>query len=372
MTGAAMEAGSPKPEVRDILRLMAVPNIGPGRIRRLLSAFGSVEAILKAPYQKLVQIDGIDRKLAAQLKQPVDESLIERQWHQIQRADLSLVSIWDSTYPALLRRINDPPVLLFYRGHLPESWPVCLAVVGTRRPSAYGKAVTAKLVAELVHRGVSIVSGLARGIDTIAHYTALQRGGFTAAVLGCGADVVYPPENRKLYQEIAQNGLLVSEFLPGTTPEAVNFPRRNRIITGLSVGLLVVEAGQKSGALISARYALDQNREVFAVPGQITNPASAGTNRLIQQGAKLVQSVEDILEELPELQGRATPAQPRDLPHLNELQKRIMACLSTDPKHIDRLVMELRESPALVLSSLVELELMGLVRQLPGKMFIRM
>ncbi len=366
-----MASGVQKPEVRDILRLMAVPNIGPGRIRRLLSVFGSVEAILRAPYRKLVQIDGIDRKLAMRLKQPVDESLIQRQWERIQKTELKLVSIWDSSYPSLLRQINDPPVLLFYRGRLPEPWPASLAVVGTRRPSAYGKAVTAKLVAELVQRNVSIVSGLARGIDTIAHYTALQRGGFTCAVLGCGADVVYPPENRKLYQEIASQGLILSEFLPGTSPDAIHFPRRNRIIAGLCVGLLVVEAGQKSGALISARYALDQNREVFAVPGQITNPTSTGTNRLIQQGAKLVQSVDDMLEELPELQKQATSAQPRELPHLNELQKRIIEVLSSDPKHIDRLVMELRESPALVLSSLVELELMGLVRQLPGKMFIR-
>jgi DNA processing protein len=223
----------------------------------------------------------------------------------------------------------------------------------------------------LVQYGIAIVSGLARGIDTVAHQTALKSGGKTYAVLGCGLDYIYPPENKKLFEEIETEGMILSEYFVGTGPDAVNFPRRNRIISGVSLGTLVVEAGEKSGALITANYAVEQNREVFAIPGNINNPKSAGTNRLIQQGAKLVQSVQDILDEIsPGLIG-AEPVERKIPENLAPMERVVLEELSEDPKHIDHLVLKLKESPARILASLLNLELSGFVRQLSGKMFIR-
>jgi DNA processing protein len=213
---------------------------------------------------------------------------------------------------------------------------------------------------------------MARGVDTVAHTAAIKRGGKTYAVLGCGVDVIYPSENRKLYEQIVENGAVISEYFLGAKPDAVNFPRRNRIISGMSLGVLVVEAGKKSGALITAEFALEQNREVFAVPGQITNHRSIGSNKLIQQGAKLVQSVEDILEEIsPKLRSQRILEKPLP-PDLSEADRLLLSKLSTEPRHIDQLVLELDQSPAVLLGQLLRLELAGLVKQLTGKMFIRM
>jgi len=360
-----------KPTIRDILYLLTIPNIGPGRVRRLLSVFESVEEILHTPARKLIQIDGIDYKLASQLKQGGDPVEVEKQLSLIEKIKPGLLTIWDKQYPPALKKIPDPPVILFYKGKLPNEYPAAIGVVGTRTPTSYGKIVTEKLVTELIQNGITIVSGMARGIDTIAHRTAIKKSGQTFAVLGCGIDVIYPPENRPLYEEIQQHGALLSEFFLSTGPDAQNFPRRNRIISGLCQGVLVVEAGEKSGALITANYALDQNREVFAVPGNITNPKARGSNALIQQGAKLVQSVEDILTEIQGSTALKSPEERPIPPHFNNLERDILEHLTGEPKHIDRLVMELKESPALILSSLLNLELQGFVRQLSGKMFIR-
>jgi DNA processing protein len=212
---------------------------------------------------------------------------------------------------------------------------------------------------------------MARGVDTIAHRTALQHDGQTIAVLGCGVDVCYPPENKNLYQEIPRHGAVLSEYFLGTGPDAPNFPKRNRIISGLSRGTLVIEAGDKSGALITAFFALDQNRDVFAVPGNINSAKSIGCNRLIKHGAKLVQSAKDILEEIG-MGGSTSEQGPKPVPeNLGDFERRVLKNLSADPKHIDKLVSELRESPSAVLTGLLSLELLGLVQQLAGKMFIR-
>lgn len=360
-----------RPNLNDILLLLTIPNFGPGRVRRLLSIFGSTEAIFKAPVQRLMQVDGIDRKLIQQIKTGGDQKKADQQFDLIEKHRINVLTIWDQRYPNLLKKTADPPLVLFYKGELPEKMPPCLAVVGTRSPTQYGKTITEKLVADLVHNGITIVSGLARGIDTIAHQAALNHGGKTIAVLGCGLDYVYPPENRKIYQSIAEEGILFSEYFIGTGPDAVNFPRRNRIISGISLGVLIVEAGDKSGALITANYALDQNREVFAVPGLINNPKSSGPHRLIQQGAKLVHTVQDIFDEIAPGLPQNQPAEKPIPPHLSPLDRSVLEKLSSDPKHIDRLVLELKESPAMILSSLLNLELSGLVRQLSGKMFIR-
>ncbi|MEJ2050397.1 MAG: DNA-processing protein DprA [Calditrichota bacterium] len=359
------------PQLYDLLYLLTIPNIGPGRIRKLFQVFDSVDAILKAPVQQLIRVEGIDYKLAGQIKNGGDEKTARDQLNLIEKHQVQYTSIWDKSYPALLKRISDPPVILFRKGNILPEFDKSIAVVGTRTPSNYGKLVTQEIVRGLVDRDICIISGLARGVDSIAHHTAIQSGGKTVAVLGCGVDRCYPPENKKLFEDIQNHGAIISEYFIGTGPDAANFPKRNRIISGLSLGTLVIEAGDRSGALISALFALNQDREVFAIPGNINSPKSQGTNRLIKQGAKLVQSVEDILEEFGEMKTKPS-AKPRELPdHLGELERNIYRALSNEPKHIDRLVMELKESPGTVLAGLLNLELLGFVQQLVGKMFIR-
>jgi DNA processing protein len=359
------------PTLYDLLYLSTIPNIGPGRIRRLFTVFQNVEQILKAPVQKLVKVEGIDYRLADLIKAGGQPAVAQNQVALIKKLHIDYVTIWDKDYPNLLKRISDAPVILFYKGNIQAQHERSIAVVGTRTPSIYGKIITREIVRQLVSHDFTIVSGLARGVDSIAHHTTLQSNGQTIAVLGCGIDLCYPPENRPLYQQIQKQGYIVSEYLVGTGPDAMNFPRRNRIISGLSLGTLVVEAGEKSGAIISALFALNQNREVFAIPGNINNPRSRGCNKLIKEGAKLVQSVDDILEEIGEISS-VKPTQPKPLPdNLSELEKRMLEKLSDDPMHIDHLVMVLKETPSTVLSSLLTLELMGLVQQLAGKMFIR-
>ncbi len=363
---------SQKPSLHDLLYLLTIPNIGPGRIRRLFQTFSSVQQILKAPVQQLVRIEGIDYKLASQIKKGGDSREAENQLKLIDMHKVKIVTIWEKGYPKLLQRIPDPPVLLFYRGKIDLLKSQGIAVVGTRKPSNYGRVAVTEIVRDLVNTGMVIVSGIARGIDAIAHHTALQNGGETIAVLGNGLDYCYPRENKQLFNNIGQNGVILSEYFLGTGPDAANFPKRNRIISGLSLGTLVVEAGDRSGALITAFYALNHNREVFAIPGNINSPQSRGTNRLIQQGAKLVQNVQDILDEISEFSAKKSIG-PKPVPdNLSELENHILSKLSNEPKHIDRLVMEMSEAPSTILSGLLNLELLGLVQQLAGKMFIRL
>lgn len=360
------------PELYDLLYLLTIPNIGPGRIRKLFQIFDSVTAILRAPVQQLIRVEGIDYKLARQIKAGGDEKNAQEQCELINKYKIQYTSIWDKQYPDLLKRISDPPVVLFHKGYLTSEFDKSIAVVGTRTPSNYGKVIAQEIVKGLVMHDITIVSGLARGIDSIAHHNAIQSGGKTIAVLGCGVDRCYPPENKKLFDDIPKHGAIISEYFIGTGPDAANFPKRNRIISGLSLGTLVIEAGDRSGALISALFALNQNREVFAIPGNISSPKSRGTNKLIKQGAKLVQTVEDILEEIGEVSDKIS-SKPRTLPdHVGELERKIFNALSNEPKHIDRLVMELKESPASILAGLLNLELLGFVQQLVGKMFIRL
>ncbi len=360
-----------KSKLHDLLYLLTIPNIGPGRIRKLFQAFHDIKQILAAPIQNLIQVEGIDYRIAEQIKLGGNQKIAEEQIALIEQFKVNYITIWDTDYPPILKRIPDAPVILFYKGQIKVLCQQSIAIVGTRTPSEYGRIVTTEIVKQLIYHNLTIVSGLARGIDSIAHRTAIQSGGSTVAVLGCGIDRCYPPENQKLYQQIKKQGCILSEYFIGTGPDAINFPKRNRIISGLSLGTLVIEAGDRSGALISALFALNQNREVFAIPGNINSPKSRGCNRLIKQGAKLIQSVEDILEEIGEPLGRNV-GEPKPIPdNLSQFEKKLLAILSTEPKHIDQLVLDLKESPSTVLSSLLTLELMGLVQQLVGKMFIR-
>jgi DNA processing protein len=272
----------------------------------------------------------------------------------------------DPDYPPLLREIADAPPVLYVVGDLPST-DRSLAVVGSRHASSYGLATTARLTRELAEAGVVIISGMARGVDAAAHRAALTAGGSTIGVLGCGVDLTYPQENRALFLEMRSKGALISEFPMATPPAAENFPRRNRLISGLSRGVLVVEAAEQSGSLITARCALEQNREVFAVPGNITNRASRGSNSLIKQGAKLVAECSDIFEELPQLGKRRTAAGPGST--LPPAEARVCALMDDGPCHIDELTVRSGLTVGELSAMLLRLELQGVILQLPGKIF---
>jgi DNA processing protein len=365
--------------------LKSVEGVGNVAYRNLLAAFGSPDRVFEATLPQLEQTAGLNHKTARNIK---DFRGLQRARAEIDRAareGVSIVTVKDPAYPDRLRRIYDYPPLLYIKGTLtPEDIPV--AVVGSRNASPYGRFVTERLCRELALRGVTVVSGLARGIDTCAHRGALAGRGRTIAVMGCGIDVIYPLDNRKLHGEIVSNGAVVTEFPFGTEPDRPHFPARNRIISGMSLGVLIVEAGEKSGSLITARCALEQGREVFAVPGSIDLPGSRGTNSLLRQGAKLVECVEDILEEiLPQLEHPpAVPHRaasgPVSLPAahapqaagreaLTEKESRLLGFITEKPLDADTIINRSGLAAAEVLAILLSLELKGHVLQLPGKLF---
>lgn len=356
-----------------LLRLLMVPGIGPARVRSLIGHFRSANAVLHAPTSALCRVDGIDQILAEAIHQAPREEMAARQLALTDSSSSTFSTYWDGDFPASLKAIPDAPVALFAKGTLLPTDGFSIAIVGTRQPTSYGTMVTERLAADLVSRGLTIVSGLARGVDTIAHRTALKAGGRTIAVLGSGLDMIYPAENRRLADDISTSGAVISEYFFGTKPDAPNFPRRNRIISGLSLGTLVIEAGERSGALITASMALEQGREVFAIPGSIFSAKSVGAHRLIQEGARLVHSVDDVLSELTaqlELFGKTS--QPRaPLAGLNPAEQRLYDLLSHEPVHIDALARQANLTSAQVLSTLLQLEFKNGVQQLPGKMFVR-
>jgi DNA processing protein len=358
-------------DIVPLLKLYSIPGIGSGRMRTLIGALGSPQQVLDAPLQRLTAIPGIDRTIALKVKREVDDNFVENQIKLISRHKVKILSFWDDTYPCRLKKIYDPPAFIFYKGTFRAEDDKALAIVGTRIPTSYGKMVTEQISKDLVDNGFTVVSGLARGVDTIAHQSVMRNKGRTMAILGSGLDKIYPPENKKLAAEIEEEGCLISEYPMDTKPDAGNFPRRNRIISGLSMGVVITEAGMKSGALITAFQALEQNREVFAVPGPITSGKSTGTNQLIKEGAKLVQNVLDILKELEGQIGITARRTEQDSKRLNGLEKEIYDRLGTEPLHVDQIVLQIRRTIPETLAALLTLELMGFTRQLSGKMFVR-
>ena len=348
-----------------------VSGIGPAKIQALLGAFGGLAAAWQAPDVRLQEI-GFDVRAIQSLNE-VRRTFDLDQYEQQVAASGVQVMTWESAdYPELLREIPAAPPLIFVRGQLEpvDRWAV--AVVGTRRLTAYGRQVTRDLVAGLAHSGITIVSGLARGIDGVAHRTALEEGGRTIAVMACGIDKVYPPEHRDLAHEIvAGRGAIVTDYPFGSNPESGHFPARNRLISGLSLGVVIIEAGEKSGALITSRFALEQNREVFAVPGNIHSPVSLGTNRLIQQGAKLVMRTEDILEELNLKMAAEQAVAQIILPESAE-EAELIAHLSAQPLHVDELGRLAGMPSSLVSATLTMMELKGMVQQVGGMNYVRM
>jgi DNA processing protein len=357
--------------------LHLVPGVGRITFKRLVEYFGRPYEVMRATAGQLTRVSGIGPKIANAIVGFQTEREVERELRAAQSVGCQIVTWGDEGYPPLLKTIEDPPPVLYVKGELGDPAVPAVAVVGSRRPSTYGKVVAEQLAGELAACGITVVSGLARGIDSVAHLNALEREGRTIAVLGCGLSYMYPPENRRLAERISHQGAVVSEFPMTTKPDRLNFPLRNRTISGLSLGTVVVEAGERSGALITAQWALEQGRDVFAVPGNVTAPTSRGTNRLIKMGAKLVERVEDILEELPAyaLGGtyqRAPQQEDRGLTGHTPDERRLLALLDpVEARHIDWIIEQAHVPTSTVSALLLKLELEGTVTQLPGKLFLK-
>jgi DNA processing protein len=354
--------------------LSLVPGVGSVLFKRLVDQYKTPDAVFRASLSDLLRVEGVGKKVAEEIQKGPSEKKTERELRLVKEAGGILLTLADELYPLRLREIYDPPPLLYLRGELREEDNLALSIVGSRKTSQYGRWITEKMSQEIVRHGITIVSGMARGIDSVAHGGAISGGGRTLAVLGCGVDIVYPPENRPLFGQIIEHGAVLSEFPMGSRPEGIHFPRRNRIISGLSIGVVVIQASADSGSLITAEYALEQGREVFAIPGNVGTEGSRGTNRLIKEGAKLVESSEDILEEiLPRWkrtkEGSIKVQSPGE--GLFGEERIVHQLLSDSPLHIDVIIRESRLDPGKVSSLLLELELKGLVTQWPGKCFTK-
>jgi DNA processing protein len=361
-------------DVRELLRLSSVPRIGPQKIRALIAHFKTPDEVFRASARALIAVPGIDKKLASNiLHHTTDDNFADEQLKRLNKLGGRIVTLWDKEYPDLLRKIYDPPAFLFILGKFKEPDARSLALVGTRHPSPYGHSVAENLTHEIARHSITIVSGLARGVDTIVHAAALKCGARTIAVIGSGLDIPYPPENKKLMEHIAKEGAVISEFPMGTKPDAPNFPRRNRIISGLSLGTIVVESAENGGALITAATALDQNREVFAVPGNITEKRSSGPNKLIRDGrAKLITNAQDIFDELAsQLHLSFAQNDNKSQVDLPPAEQTLLHILTDTPVHIDDLSDHTGMSTSDALVILLSLEFKGIIRQLPGKLFVR-
>lgn len=356
--------------------LLSVDGIGPGKLRSLLSKYKSTENILSAGYTSLITVEGINYNLAKRIitgkkNRENIQSLFLKEIEQLEKLNAKIITIWDHEYPSILKKIYDPPIIFYAKGDYKETDNYSIAIVGTRQPTYYGKLQAEKISSDLASQNITVVSGLARGIDSIAHKSALNKGGRTIAVVGSGLDVVYPPENKKLFDEISEKGMIISEYSLGTKPDAQNFPKRNRIISGLSLGCIIVETGIKGGAMQTASFALDQNREVFAIPGNLGVKQSEGTNILIQKGeAKLTQNAEDVLIELElKLKPLLGKKIPKPKMELNLFEEKIISSLDNKPMQIDKIASLTNLSTSDCLVHLLSLEFKGLVKQLPGKVF---
>jgi DNA processing protein len=345
-----------------------VAGIGTARLRALQDYFGDLEIAWHAPSHDLQQA-GLDRRSLANLLEARQHLDLDAELERLRQGGVQVLTWEDPEYPPNLRQAYNAPLLLYVRGRIEARDEWAVAIVGTRRASVYGKEAARMLAMGLARAGVTVASGLARGIDTVAHRAALDAGGRTIAVLGCGVDVVYPPVNSRLTEEIVERGAVVSEYALGTSPEARNFPPRNRIISGLTLGTIVVEGDLGSGALITAGFAAEQGREVFAVPGNIFARTSRGTNQLIQQGAKMVCQVADVLEEL-NLTMVSEQAQARAIIPENEAEALLLEHLSAEPVHVDVLGREIKMPIAEVTSTLALMELKGMVRQVGGMSYV--
>ena len=365
------------------LALSLVPGVGRISFKRLIDEFGRPEEVFNASLSDLESVQGIKKEAASAIKSFDRDRELDRERALIRENNVNLLTLEDKEYPDQLREIFDPPSLLYVKGQIKKEDEHSVAIVGTRHPTRYGKLTAERLAFELGALGVTVVSGMARGIDTFSHEGALSVGGRSIAVFGSGLDVVYPPENREIMEKIIDNGAIISEFPMGTRPEKQNFPVRNRIISGLSLGTVVVEAASKSVSLITARLALEQGREVFAVPGSIASDKSRGTNNLLKLGAKLVEGVDDIIEELKPLIDSLSEKRHDDTKkeessevssagaRFTKEEEEIFSLVSKEGDHIDSIIQGSEVPPSKTVSILAKLELLGLVKQYSGKIFYR-
>lgn len=345
-----------------------IKGIGAVRFQALLRTFGEARAAWEAPISALQQA-GLSSRLIENLIQLRSTNALERVWEQVQSLGITVLTWEDENYPRLLKEIEQPPPVLYVRGELSPEDERSVAVVGTRRVTSYGRRVAEDIADALARNGVTVISGLARGVDAIAHQAALEAGGRTLAVMGCGLDTIYPPENRRLAERILERGAWISDYPPATPPEGSNFPPRNRIISGLSLAVVIVEAGEKSGALITAAFAADQGREVFAVPGYITAPQSRGTNRLIRDGAHPLLEPRDILETLNLTMNIEQRAVRMVLPG-DALEARLFQILGDEPLYIDEIYARAEVPIEKIAAALTMMELKGMVRQVGGMQYM--
>jgi len=358
----------------DWLALHLVPGLGNLTFKKLLDRFGEPAEVFQATLTDLVQVEGLRKKVA--------QSIARREFSQdplnvlrdVEKYGARIVTFSDPTYPEPLREIHDPPMVLYAKGLPLPSKPTFVAIVGSRNSTPYGVKTAENLAQGLARRGLGVVSGLARGIDSAAHWGCIEGRGFSVGVLGTGIDAVYPPSNQKLFETMVERGAVITEFPLKTPPEPKNFPIRNRLISGLSRGVIVVEATMKSGSLITASVALEQGREVFAVPGSVHSFKSTGCHFLIKQGAKLVENADDVLDEFglnynyaAKRDSYTEPA----LPPLEDNEKKVYDLIGDYPVHIDEIVREGNLEPGAASAVLMRMELKGIVRQLPGKLFVR-
>jgi DNA processing protein len=356
-------------EQRALLRLHLTPCIGRAALFKIRTSFNSFQAALRADARSWQQA-GLNKKLYQNIP-AADNPLLVNSVNIVQNLGIDIIDFWDERYPALLKEIHDPPAVLYVRGELPQA--ECLAIVGSRRATPTGQVITREIATDLAQRGICIVSGLARGIDGAAHQGALEGGGTTIAVLGCGVERAYPQENARLFRDILKHNCILSEYPPGTPPLAHNFPARNRIISGLSKGVLIVEAATKSGSLITGDFALEQGRELFAMPGAVQSPNSNGTNHLLKQGACLVTESTDIITALwPYATQSSAAAQPDTL--LDDLPQQhleVYRQIELEPLHCDEIARKCGLTPMELSVILLDLELRGAVQTLPGNLYIR-
>ncbi|MBF0385835.1 MAG: DNA-protecting protein DprA [Candidatus Omnitrophica bacterium] len=363
-----------------IVALNAVCGLGNARIRKLIEVFGSAQTIFRLKRQDIEASGIITDEVIGNLLSFDADSFIKKEFQLLAKAEADFVVIGDHGYPGNLNNIPDKPAVIYFKGIIPETIDMSLAVVGSRSASFYGLSLAKEFSSRLAELGFVVISGMARGIDSSAHWGVINSGGTTVAVLGSGLNVIYPPENKDLFERISEQGCVFSEFPMAATPQPYNFPRRNRIISGLSLGVLIVEAALRSGALITADFALEQGRDVFAIPGKIDNPTAKGVNELIKQGAKLITCVEDIIHELKvplvnltatdkkEIKGFTSPV---ILDNLSESEIAVFNVISTDPIRFENVSEAAKLNLSETSAALLNLELKKMIKQMPGKMFVR-
>jgi len=374
-------------DIEKWLKLTTADNVGPITFAKLIKHFSSIDHALGASVSELTKIDGIGFKTAEQIVRTRDKFDVAGELELAERLGVWVIHLDDERYPHLLKRIYDPPPVLYVRGSLTNADNLCISIVGTRRCSLYGQEQVSRMAHFLASAGLTIVSGMARGIDTAAHQGALSAGGRTIAVQGCGLANIFPPENKKLFELITESGACISELQLKFEPLPENFPPRNRIIAGLSWGTIVVEAGLRSGAMITAHAALDNNRQVMAVPGKIDSPLNKGSHLLIKQGATLIESVEDVMEAIGYIgeqlkshisEAAAKASQMVEAPlfdagrlNLSDYERAIYNCLNDEPLHVDQLIEQTGLAAGNINAGLISLQLKGLIKQLPGSLFLK-